>query len=39
MQEAMSRVVSIRKYSGWLTPTSGILLVAGGTYSIVSRVI
>lgn len=34
----MKRVVGVRQYSGWLTPASGVLLVAGGTYAILSRV-
>eukprot|EP01026_Neomeris_dumetosa_P067857 TRINITY_DN6630_c1_g2_i1.p4 TRINITY_DN6630_c1_g2~~TRINITY_DN6630_c1_g2_i1.p4 ORF type:complete len:159 (-),score=19.61 TRINITY_DN6630_c1_g2_i1:118-594(-) len=32
-------MLKLRKYSQWITPASGILLVAGGSYSLLSRVI
>eukprot|EP00892_Ulva_mutabilis_P012088 jgi/Ulvmu1/9251/UM005_0351.1 len=35
--ETMKRVVGVRQYSGWLTPASGMLLIAGGTYAVLSR--
>ena len=34
----LTRVVSLRRYSEWVTPASGALLVAGGVYSVLSRV-
>lgn len=39
MQEMMKSVVSVRRYSGWLNPAFGTLLVAGGTYTILSRLV
>jgi cytochrome c-type biogenesis protein len=36
-QDALKRVVAVREVSGWLTPASGALLVAGGTYTLLSR--
>lgn len=38
MQEALKSVVSLRQYSGWITPFAGVMLLAGGTYTILSRV-
>ena len=35
---ALTRVVALRQYSEWVTPASGVLLVAGGVYSVLSRV-
>lgn len=32
-------VLDMRKTSGWVTPTSGVLLVAGGTYALLSRLL
>eukprot|EP00879_Flechtneria_rotunda_P018121 GHRR01019003.1.p1 GENE.GHRR01019003.1~~GHRR01019003.1.p1 ORF type:complete len:369 (+),score=127.62 GHRR01019003.1:681-1787(+) len=34
---AAKQLLDIRKYSNWITPTSGVLLVAGGTYTLLSR--
>ena len=34
----LTRVVALRRYSEWVTPASGVLLVAGGVYSVLSRV-
>jgi len=34
---AMKQLLSLRQFSAWFTPTSGCLLVAGGTYSLLSR--
>lgn len=38
MQEAMKGVVGLRQYSGWISPVSGVMLLAGGTYTILSRI-
>ena len=35
---ALTRVMALRRYSAWVTPASGVLLVAGGVYSVLSRV-
>ena len=32
-------IVGIRQWSGWITPASGALLVAGGPYGLLSRLI
>ncbi len=34
----LTRVLALRQYSAWVTPASGALLVAGGVYSVLSRV-
>ena len=34
----MKSVVALRQYSSWLTPASGVMLLAGGTYTILSRI-
>ena len=36
---ALQSIVGLRKYSGWITPASGVLLLAGGTYGLLSRVV
>ena len=36
--DSLKRIMSMRKYTAWVTPASGVLLVAGGTYGILSRV-
>eukprot|EP01023_Acetabularia_acetabulum_P028163 TRINITY_DN26638_c0_g2_i1.p1 TRINITY_DN26638_c0_g2~~TRINITY_DN26638_c0_g2_i1.p1 ORF type:complete len:347 (-),score=41.65 TRINITY_DN26638_c0_g2_i1:82-1029(-) len=33
------QMLKLRQYSGWISPVSGVLLVAGGSYSLLSRVI
>ncbi len=38
-QGAMKQLLSLRQYSAWVTPASGALLVAGGTYSLLSRLV
>jgi cytochrome c-type biogenesis protein len=35
---ALTRVLALRQYSAWVTPASGVLLVTGGVYSVLSRV-
>lgn len=39
VQGAAKRVLELRQLSSWVTPTSGVLLVAGGTYALLSRVV
>ena len=34
---AMQYVLAMRQWSAWVTPASGVLLLAGGTYSLLSR--
>ena len=34
---SMKYVLSMRQWSAWVTPASGVLLLAGGTYSLLSR--
>jgi cytochrome c-type biogenesis protein len=35
---SLQRIMSARAYTAWVTPASGFLLVAGGTYGFLSRV-
>jgi cytochrome c-type biogenesis protein len=35
---ALKRVLELRRWSGWITPTSGALLVGFGVFSLLSRV-
>lgn len=35
----MKSLLSVREYSYWITPASGVLLLAGGTYSLLSRLV
>lgn len=39
LQGAVKRVLELRQASSWVTPTSGVLLVAGGTYALLSRLL
>jgi len=34
---ALTRVLALREYSTWVTPASGVLLVGGGVFSLLSR--
>jgi len=34
---ALQNVLAMRRWSAWVTPASGALLLAGGTYSLLSR--
>lgn len=36
--DSLKQIMSMRKYTVWVTPASGVLLVAGGTYGVLSRV-
>eukprot|EP00193_Tetraselmis_chui_P008797 CAMPEP_0177767006 /NCGR_PEP_ID=MMETSP0491_2-20121128/8837_1 /TAXON_ID=63592 /ORGANISM="Tetraselmis chuii, Strain PLY429" /LENGTH=125 /DNA_ID=CAMNT_0019283477 /DNA_START=1 /DNA_END=378 /DNA_ORIENTATION=- len=36
--DALSRMLTLRQYSAWVTPASGALLLAGGTYTLLSKV-
>ncbi len=36
---ALTRLLAARKWSAWVTPVSGVLLVAGGTYALLSRLV
>ena len=36
---ALTKVMAVRQWSKWITPASGILLVSGGTYGLLSRVV
>lgn len=36
---ALKDILAVRQWSGFITPASGVLLLAGGTYSLLSRVI
>lgn len=35
---ALQRILAVRQWSAWVTPASGALLLAGGTYALLSRV-
>lgn len=35
----MKDIVALRQYSAWITPASGAMLVAGGTYALLSRIV
>eukprot|EP00775_Hariotina_reticulata_P009922 gene9922-10079_t len=36
---AAKQLLSLRQYSAWVTPASGMLLVAGGTYTLLARLL
>lgn len=36
--DSLKSVLSMRQFTSWVTPVSGVLLVAGGTYGVLSRV-
>jgi cytochrome c-type biogenesis protein len=38
-QGAAKRMLDFRQYSAWVTPASGVLLVAGGTYALLTRLL
>lgn len=35
----LCRVMAVRQWSGFITPASGVLLIAGGSYGLLSRLI
>eukprot|EP00891_Asterochloris_glomerata_P000894 jgi/Astpho2/894/e_gw1.00016.200.1_t len=35
----LTRILAVRQYSSIITPASGVLLLAGGTYALLSRVV
>ncbi|CAG9462972.1 unnamed protein product [Pedinophyceae sp. YPF-701] len=37
--EALGKVMSMRESSAWITPASGALLIAGGSYTLASRLL
>ena len=37
--DGLKSVMALREKSQWVNPTSGFLLVAGGTYAFLSRVV
>ncbi len=39
LQGALQQLLAMRKYSEWVTSASGTLLVAGGTYMLLSRLL
>jgi hypothetical protein len=39
LQGAMQRLLAMRQYSTWVTSASGTLMVAGGTYTLLSRLL
>lgn len=36
---ALQRILSVRQWSAWVTPASGVLLLAGGTYGLLTRLV
>jgi hypothetical protein len=38
-QGAVRRVVGLRASTAWVTPASGVLLLAGGTYTLLGRLL
>lgn len=36
---AAKRLLELRQYSAWVTPASGVLLVSGGTYALLTRLL
>ena len=35
----LKQLLSLRQYSAWITPASGVLLLSGGTYTLLSRLL
>lgn len=36
---ALKGILSVRQWTAWVTPVSGVLLLAGGTYGLLTRVV
>ena len=36
---AITKVMAVRRWSAWVTPASGALLITGGTYTLLSRLV
>ncbi|KAK9820537.1 hypothetical protein WJX72_011397 [[Myrmecia] bisecta] len=36
---AVTKILALRKWSAWVTPASGILLLSGGTYGLLTRLV
>jgi cytochrome c-type biogenesis protein len=34
----IKRLLEVRKWSGWITPTSGVLLIGFGIFSLLGRI-
>ncbi len=39
LQGSVKQLLALRRYSAWVTPASGALLVAGGTYTLLTRLV
>ena len=37
MQGSLRQLLALRQYSAWVTPASGMLLVGGGTFTLLER--
>jgi cytochrome c-type biogenesis protein len=35
---SIKKLLEVRKWSGWITPTSGVLLVGFGVFSLLGRI-
>ena len=38
-QGSLKQLLSLRQYSAWITPASGVLLVGGGSYVLLQRLL
>jgi len=36
---SLKKILSVRQWTAWVTPTSGVLLLAGGTYGLLTRIV
>ena len=37
--DSLKNVMSLRQFTSWVTPVSGVLLIMGGTYGLLSRLV